>query len=161
MKAKKALLFKGIYFRSIDFHGRIVIPANFRKALIFTGSNKVMVSRFDKTLVTFTLAEWKEIKRSTLSLSKKSKAVSEFRKFFIDHAIKRSLDERGRILIPRDLRRYAEFEKAIVIVGLLNRFDILSLERWNQIKIEHTSDYATYRGYSGRLVENDIPDITA
>jgi len=161
MKDKISSSFKGAYFRSMDSYGRIVVPVGFRKAIILTGSKKVMVSRLDKTLVAYTFAGWNKIKRSTLSLSKKSKMVNEFRKYFIDHAIERSLDKKGRILIPRALRRYAEFEKAIVIVGLLNRFDILSLERWNQIEIENVSGYAKYRGYSGHIIENDIPDLIA
>ena len=132
MKDKVGNSFKGILFRSMDSYGRVLAPVNFRRFLT-VGYKKVVIAKLDKSLVVYTLKEWNKVKKSILSLTKKSKVANEFRELFIDHAKECSLDKKGRILIPYALRRYAELEKQIVFVGLLNRFEILSADIWNKI----------------------------
>jgi MraZ protein len=40
------------------------------------------------------------------------------------------VDKQGRILIPSNLREYAGIEKDVVSVGVLNRVEIWSKEKW-------------------------------
>ena len=41
------------------------------------------------------------------------------------------VDKQGRILIPNKLRESAALEKDIVFVGVLNKIEIWSKERWD------------------------------
>jgi len=132
MKDKLGSSFEGILIRSMDSYGRVLVPVNFRKVLT-VGYKKVIIAKLDKSLVGYTLEEWNKVKKSMLSLTKKSKVVNEFRKLFIGHAKECSLDKKWRIRIPLVLQRYAELEKQIVFVGLINRFEILSTNIWNKI----------------------------
>ena len=164
MENKVAFSFKGIYFRSMDSYGRIVIPVNFRKVLTFSGHIRVVISKLDKSIVAYTFEEWEKVKKTTLSLAIKSDIVKKFRNHFICHAKERSLDKRGRILVPYSLRQYAELENKIVFVGLLSHFEILSLRTWNKLPKEIKNAIN-----SGELVDlwsvkqrrNNMPDIIA
>ena len=47
------------------------------------------------------------------------------------------MDKQGRILIPSKLREHAGLDKDIVFVGVLNKVEIWSKERW-----ESNNDYS-------------------
>ncbi len=47
-------------------------------------------------------------------------------------AVDCSLDKQGRIMIPANLRQYAALNKEAMIVGVSNRIEIWSPERWQQ-----------------------------
>ena len=42
------------------------------------------------------------------------------------------LDKQGRILIPANLREYADLEKEVTIIGVGNRIEIWNRERWDE-----------------------------
>ena len=43
------------------------------------------------------------------------------------------LDRQGRILVPQTLREFAGLEKDVVLTGNLNRIEVWSKEKWNEI----------------------------
>jgi MraZ protein len=51
---------------------------------------------------------------------------------FIGGAFECLCDSQERILVPPTLREYAGFEKEIVLVGVLDHFEIWSKENWEQ-----------------------------
>ena len=166
MKDKTGSSFEGILIRSMDSYGRILVPFSFRKVLT-VGHKKVIIAKLNKSLVGYTLEEWNKVKKSILSLTKKSKVVNEFRKLFIDHAKECSLDKKWRILIPYALRWYAKLEKQIVFVGLINRFEILSPDIWNTIpnKIKNAANsdelFDLWSNHQKKRDVRDVPDIIA
>ena len=46
------------------------------------------------------------------------------------NAAKCELDSQGRIVVPQSLRKFAMLEKDAVIIGVHNRAEIWSAERW-------------------------------
>ena len=49
---------------------------------------------------------------------------------FIGGAFDCPCDKQGRILIPPTLRQYSELERDIVMVGVLDHFEIWSRDNW-------------------------------
>ncbi len=45
-------------------------------------------------------------------------------------AVECPIDSQGRILIPQSLRSYASLDKDVVLIGMLNRFEVWSKEVW-------------------------------
>ena len=45
----------------------------------------------------------------------------------------RRFSERMRILVPQTLREFAGLEKDVVLTGNLNRIEVWSKEKWNEI----------------------------
>ena len=133
-------MFRGSSFQTIDDKGRIIIPARFRDIINGSGSNGVMISRMDSCLVGYTFDEWIKIEKRILSLAEKSEAMRRFRRVFIGGAQECSRDKQERILIPPMLRQYAQLEKDIVIVGVIDHFEIWSKGNWEEENLALEND---------------------
>ena len=129
-------MFRGSSFHTIDVKGRIIIPARFREILRNGDQAGVMVSKMDNGLVAYTFDEWGHIEKRILSLAEKSENMRRFRRVFIGGAFVCMCDKQDRILIPPTLREYAEVEKEIVLVGVLDHFEIWSRANWDRENLE-------------------------
>ncbi|MDY0220402.1 MAG: division/cell wall cluster transcriptional repressor MraZ [Desulfobacterium sp.] len=121
-------MFRGSSFHTIDPKGRIIIPARFRDDIRAGGGDGVVVSNLDKTLYAYTFNEWQTIEKKIMSA--KSEHMRRFKRFFLGNACECYCDKQGRILIPPSLRSYAGLEKDIVLVGILDHFEIWSRDLW-------------------------------
>jgi len=133
-------MFRGSSFHTIDSKGRIIIPARFRDVIKADGSYGVMLSRMDGALIAYTYDEWRKIENRILTLAEKSESMRRFRRVFIGGSFECPCDKQDRILIPQNLRRYAEFEKDIVLVGVLDHFEIWSRDSWNRENMDLEKD---------------------
>ncbi|MGD2029167.1 MAG: division/cell wall cluster transcriptional repressor MraZ [Desulfobacterales bacterium] len=133
-------MFRGSFFHTIDPKGRIIIPAKFRDVIKAQESNGVMISKIDGGLVGYTYDEWRNIETRILSLAEKSENMRRFRRVFIGGAFECACDKQDRILIPQNLRQYAELEKEIVLVGVLDHFEIWSRQSWDKENIHLEKD---------------------
>ncbi len=127
-------MFRGSSFHTLDAKGRIIIPTRFRDVFRVGGGGEeaVMISRMDKGLFAYTLDEWRKIEDRILSLAEKSGHMRRFRRVFVGGAFKCVCDKQGRVLIPPSLREYADLEKEIVLVGVLDHFEIWSQGNWEK-----------------------------
>ena len=123
-------MFRGSSFHTIDSKGRIIIPARFRDVIKAVESDGIIVSRMDKCLVAYMSEEWGNIEARILSLAEKSASMRRFRRVFIGGAFECSCDKQERILIPAPLRQYAQLDKEIVLVGVLDHFEIWARRNW-------------------------------
>jgi MraZ protein len=126
------MLFRGSSFHTIDIKGRIIVPARFREIIKDGDQSGVMLSRMDKGLVAYPFEAWRKIENKILSLVEKSDTMRRFRRVFIGGAAECICDKQDRILIPAPLRLYAGINKEIVLVGVLDHFEIWSRENWEQ-----------------------------
>jgi MraZ protein len=124
-------MFRGSSFHTIDAKGRIIIPARFREVINRNGSDGVMISGMDGCLYAYPHNEWSKIENKILSLAEKGESMRRFRRLFIGGAFDCVIDKHDRILIPPSLRNYSELDKEIVLVGVLDHFEIWSRIRWD------------------------------
>jgi len=133
-------MFRGCSFHTIDAKGRIVIPSRFRDVIKAVGSERVMISKMDRGLFAYTFEEWNKIENRILEIAEKSETMRRFRRVFVGGAFDCQSDKQGRILIPPTLRQYGELKKEIVLVGVLDHFEIWSRESWEKENIELEED---------------------
>jgi MraZ protein len=133
-------MFRGSSFHTIDAKGRMIIPARFRDIIKAGGGDGVMMTRMDSSLFAYTFEEWKKIEGKILSLAEKSDAMRRFRRVFVGGAFECNCDKQGRILVPPTLRHYAGVKKEIVLVGVLDHFEIWSRENWEAENLKMEED---------------------
>lgn len=121
-------MFMGEYQHNIDAKGRIIIPARFRQDL---GDKLVVTRGMDGCLFGYPMSEWEKVEQKIDTLPVNKKDARYFTRFFFSAAVECEFDKQGRINIPATLRDYAKIEKKCVVVGVSNRFEIWSDDRWN------------------------------
>jgi MraZ protein len=134
-------MFRGSSFHTIDNKGRLIIPARFRQFIKSEEGDGVMISRMDSCLVAYPFKEWRSLENRILSLAETSENMRRFRRVFIGGAFECSCDRQDRILIPQSLRQYADLDKEIVLVGVLEHFEIWAREKWERENIELEKDF--------------------
>ncbi len=119
-------MFIGQYNYSIDNKNRLFIPSKFR-----IGVGKFIITRgLEKCLFMYTLNKWKEISLKLKKLPLVKSQARAFLRILLSGAAECSVDTQGRILIPQDLCTYANMEKNIIIVGIIDRVEIWSKDDW-------------------------------
>jgi MraZ protein len=123
-------MFLGEYEHTLDTKGRLTLPARFRDQL---AQGLVVTRGLDGCLFVFTFEDWK---RFTAILSEKlsftQKSAREFSRFFFSGAVDALPDRQGRILVPPFLREWAGLDTDVLIVGVNNRIELWSPERWHK-----------------------------
>ena len=121
-------LFIGEYRQSLDVKGRIIVPAKFRDGL---GDKFVLTKGLDGCLFAYSKEEWANFEEKIKSLPLTNKDARAFVRFFFAGAVECEIDKQGRTLIPPMLREYAGLSKDIVIIGVSNRVEIWSQDKWD------------------------------
>jgi len=86
----------------------------------------------DSCLLAYPFEEWQQLETRIMSQVDKSENMRRFRRVFIGGAFECSCDKQDRILVPPSLRQYAELEKEIVLVGVLDHFEIWSRDSYDK-----------------------------
>lgn len=120
-------MFMGEYNHTVDQKGRLIVPSKFRELL---GDEFVVTKGLDGCLFVYPNEEWKNIEEKFRTVPLTTKDARKFSRFFFAGAATCEVDKQGRILIPPVLREFADLQKDIVSVGVLNRIEIWSKDRW-------------------------------
>lgn len=140
----------GEYQHTIDEKGRMIIPAKFRDEL---GEHFVITRGLDNCLFVYPQSEWKLIEQKLKTLPFTRSDARAFTRFFFSGAIECELDKQGRVNIAANLRQYAELQKDCVVIGVSNRVEIWSKEKWE----EYFSDSeASFNEIAEKIVDFDL-----
>jgi MraZ protein len=130
-------MFMGEYNHIIDTKGRVIVPAKFREVL---GEEFVVTKGLDGCLFVYSQESWKAFEEKLQSLPLTNKNSRQFARFFLAGAASCEVDKQGRILLPQLLRDFAGLEKEVVLVGVANRVEIWSKDRWQECIEDYDSD---------------------
>lgn len=125
-------MFRGRYFHTVDPKGRLSIPAKFREVLGTRYDEGLIVAHFDRCLAAYPEEEWARLEEKFLQLPSTQLEVRTFLRRSLSSVVECPVDKQGRILLPPETRRAAGIARDVVLVGLMNRFEIWSRERWEE-----------------------------
>ena len=124
----------GEYHHNIDEKNRLVIPNKYREEL---GNEFIITRGIEKCLYVYAMPEWEKLvnKLNTLPFTKKD--ARAFSRSFFSGATVCESDKSGRINIASPLVSYADLSKECVIIGVNDRLEIWSLDRFNTFMDEN------------------------
>jgi len=117
----------GEYQNSIDSKGRIIVPAKFREQLEY---KCVLTKGLDNCLYIYPMTEWAKFHEKLDKLPVSDPKARAFVRYFYASAVEGELDKQGRLTIPQSLRNYANIEKELVTIGVLNKIEIWSKQAY-------------------------------
>ena len=136
-------MFLGEYTHSIDDKGRLTVPAKFRGEL---AAGLVVTRGFDTNLMVFTLAGWEDLAEKIAEKPLSDPSARAFRRRVFSGAIDLDPDRQGRILLPANLRSFANLNGEAVIIGMYSYLEIWNVDAWQPVRddIESSDEIARW-----------------
>ena len=127
------IVFRGFNKISIDSKGRLAVPSRYRDLIAVQTENNLIITLnpLDRSLWLYPLYEWNVIENKLATLSDFDKQSRRTKQMMRGYASDCQLDSQGRILLPKELRSYAELTKQAVILGQGNKFEIWNESAWD------------------------------
>lgn len=121
----------GEYSYTADAKGRIGFPVKFREEI---GERFYVTRWLDDCCIAFPETEFERIAGLLAEKSMvKSRNISRF--LYAGAALVEP-DKQGRILLPPNLRKHANLEKDIVVIGVGSHAEIWNAEKWDLMQNE-------------------------
>ena len=134
----------GSYSNTIDSKGRVFLPAKFRA---FLGDTVIIAKGAGNCLVVYTEEKFAEYVER-LRKNGQTEAKKLLRYISIS-AANIEPDVQGRIMLPSELREYAELEKEVMFVGMVDTVEI-----WNRKNAEKSVEGESSDAIDRYLIEN-------
>jgi len=109
----------------------LAIPVKFRRSFV---QGAVITRGIDNCLVIYSSKEWESMANKLGKLPASQTEARSFARIMLAGAMAVKFDRLGRILIPDYLKEYASLKKKAVVIGLYNRLEVWSEEKWESYK---------------------------
>lgn len=134
-------MFRGINVITIDSKGRLTVPTRYREVL--SSSLVLTIDTEETCLLLYPAEKWQVIENNLQALPSFNPAARRIQRLLIGHATDVELDNNGRVLLPPQLREYAQLDKRVVLIGQGNKFEVWDELLWQSRRekwlVEETS----------------------
>ena len=117
------------YAHQLDAKNRMRIPAKLREEL---GSNYSITVGTGKCLYVYTEEQMQKVKATLTNINPYREKQLKAARYILYNTWEAEEDKQGRILLPENLRKYAEIEKNVIVFKGPNCVEIWSEEVWNE-----------------------------
>lgn len=133
--------FLGEFEATLDAKGRFLLPAGFKKQLPEEETIRFVINRgFEKCLTLYPMKTWEPLFAKITGLNEFDPKQREFRRAFLNGATYVEPDSAGRILLPPNLKAYAELQKDIVLMATGDKIEIWDSNKYKQFFDSISSD---------------------
>lgn len=126
-------MFIGEFEYRVDEKGRIPIPPKFRTDEL-KREGVVLSPGMEKCITIYPLSEWKKLADSLTSGPLMPSKLRKLNRAIFATAFNLEIDGQGRIMIPSQLRQYANIVDEVVIAGANNYLELWSKGQWDSEK---------------------------
>jgi MraZ protein len=126
-------VFRGANQVTLDAKGRMVMPTRYRERIAERSQGRVVVTvDRDQCLLLYPLPDWEEIERKLMKLPTLNPQSRLLQRLMVGYATDLELDGHGRLLLPAELRAFASLNRAAVLLGQGNRFELWDEAKWTE-----------------------------
>lgn len=114
----------------MDEKGRVSLPAQFRRGL--DADTFVLMQVHSDALTLYPPETWQRVEERLVEMQQRRPETRHYLLGRIANAHDVTPDKQGRILIPERLRRVAELETEVLIVGALDKIEVWNPGRFDK-----------------------------
>lgn len=145
--------FKGQEERSVDSKGRVAIPAKMRSELVPEARNTFTATRgLEQCIVLYPQNRWETMEEKLMGLNTFQRKARTFVRTIVRWAEELTLDDQGRVVLPRRLQKFAEIEGKVTVIGQLDRIEVWSPDVLKELDEEQEESY-------GEIAEHVMGDL--
>jgi MraZ protein len=137
--------FRGRFDCKVDAKGRAILPSPFRdsRAAKFNSdwiiTNSIVSSR--RCLDLYLLSDWEKLEKKISQMPQLNKDVQAYQRFYLSGGQYLQLDSQNRLSLPQNLRKFADAENSIVMVGMGHKIEIWSESIWSELQDKMIENY--------------------
>jgi len=134
----------GTYECKADTKGRVMLAAPLKKQLLPVLQEGFVLKRsvFQKCLELYPMKEWEAMMQNINSLNRFKKKNNDFIRLFTAGVKVVEADASGRILIPKDLKKFAGIGKDLVLSSAVNIIEVWDKDRYEKAIEDAVEDFA-------------------
>lgn len=147
-------MFRGISKISIDSKGRFAVPAKYRDTLDdMCASQLVVTVDPDQCLLLYPKPRWEAIETGLMARGNLSKEIRRLQRLIVGYATDCDMSGQGKVLLSQPLREFAGLEKAAVLVGQGERFEIWDEARWQRMSNDWVREEQAKEAFDADLAD--------
>jgi MraZ protein len=127
-------VFRGATRLTLDAKNRIAVPARYRDRLHEQCQGQLILTvdpiERDPCLLLYPLPTWEVIEQKLSSLPTLERQSRKLQRLMIGHATELEVDGHGRVRLPAELREFAGLDRAVMLIGQGNKFEVWDADRW-------------------------------
>lgn len=131
-------MFFGSYEHNLDEKGRLVIPSKIRANIL---GKLYILKGFEGSLSLYDDADFKSYIASLQALSFNNRTTRDVQRIALSSVCELEIDKQGRIQLPTALLEKYQISKEVVIVGVLDHFEIWNKLKWEQYLKDNEEDF--------------------
>jgi MraZ protein len=125
-------VFQGATELTLDAKGRLAVPTRHREGLLSAGRALVLTAHPDGCLLLYPRVAWEPIGAKVQALSSFNEQARWWQRLLVGFAEEIEPDAQGRVLISPALRKFADLQKEIMLVGQGSHFELWSAAAWEE-----------------------------
>ncbi len=131
-------MFFGSYSHTLDNKGRLMIPAKLRNE---AGGRLYILKGYEGSLSVYKEADFQNLTAALENLSYNQRDTRDVQRITLASVVELEVDAQGRIQLPSKLLGDYKISRSVVIVGVINHFEIWDAAAWENYLKQNEKDY--------------------
>ena len=133
-------MFLGEYSPSITEGSRIALPKKLREQI--RGDEVILSRGFEKCVFIYDKEDWVTESNKQIDNPINDKRTRELKRYMYASATDVAIDEQGRVVLPTNLKTYADLNKKTVVIGAGDHVEVWDAEVWKDYLAKISEDLA-------------------
>jgi MraZ protein len=129
-------MFLGEYKPNITEGSRLALPKKLRDQI--TGDEIILSKGFEKCIFIYDREDWVVEAQKNVENPISDSKTRDLKRYMYSGSTEASIDTQGRIVIPNNLKEYADLDKSSVVIGAGDHIEIWSPDNW-KVRLEKIS----------------------
>ncbi|HOR20955.1 MAG TPA: division/cell wall cluster transcriptional repressor MraZ [Bacilli bacterium] len=131
-------MFFGSYSHTLDNKGRLMIPAKLRNE---AGGRLYILKGYEGSLSVYKEADFQNLTAALEDLSYNQRDTRDVQRITLASVVELEVDAQGRIQLPSKLLGDYKISRSVVVVGVINHFEIWDAAAWENYLKQNEKDY--------------------